>query len=99
MAPDAPFHARRPMIAQVLSDAWKIVPDLDAQGLEALSLADAGELEQLRRGNGSRRHDHLAPSTRLALMALDLVAHAHAARALEDEGERQRIGLDGQVGS
>src|SRR5262249_50797895 len=98
MAPDAPFHARRPMIAQVLPDAWKVVAHLYAHGLEALTRADAGELEKLRRGDGSGRNDHLALSPRLALKALGLVAHTHAARALQDEVQGQGVGLDGEVG-
>src|SRR5499427_3570410 len=86
------------MIAQILSDAWKVVPHRDAQSLQALSVADTRELEKLRGGNGSRRHDHLARATRLAFNALHLVAHAYAARSFQDEGACQRVGLHGQVG-
>ena len=70
VAADAPFHARRPVVAQVLADAGQIVVDLDAELLEAVGLADAGELQQLRRGDGAGRHDHLAGRARLALLAL-----------------------------
>src|SRR5262249_27220824 len=82
----------------VLPDAGKVVVHLYAERLEALTFADAGELEKLRGGDGSSRNDHLALSPRLALKALDLVAHTCAARAVQDEGARQGVGLDGEVG-
>ena len=77
------------MIAQVLADARQIVVDLDAQPLEALRLADAGQLQQLRRGDGARRNDDLAGSTGLAHLAAHGVAHADAPTALEDQAVGQ----------
>src|SRR5262249_60299870 len=48
MPADAPFHARRPMVAQVLADTGQIMANLDAKALEALPLTDAGKLQELR---------------------------------------------------
>src|ERR1700704_2788079 len=64
---DAPLHARRPVVAQVLADARQVVADLDAEPLEALALADAGKLQKLRRGDGPSRDNHLAGGPCLAL--------------------------------
>src|SRR5207237_8453545 len=57
---DAPLHARRTMVEQVLADTSQVVAHLDAEALEALALADAGQLQQLRRGDGPGGDDHLA---------------------------------------
>src|SRR5581483_4452029 len=97
VAADPPLHARRPMVAQVLSDARQVVAHLDAEALEALGLADARQLQELRRGDGAGAHDHLARGTRLALPAADGIAHAHAAAAVENEALGQRVRLDREV--
>ena len=67
VAADAPLQARRPMVAQVLADAGQTVRDRDAQAFEALALTDAGEFQQLRRGDGAGRNDDLVRGARLAL--------------------------------
>ena len=97
VAADAPFQARRPVVAQVLADAGEVVVDLDAELLEAGGLADAGELQQLGRGDGTGRHDHLAGGARLALLAADGIAHADAAAAFQDQALGGGVGLDGEV--
>jgi hypothetical protein len=59
--------------------------------------ADAGELEQLRRGDRAGRHDHFARARASKLLALHGVAHADAALALEQQALRMRAGLDAQI--
>src|SRR5262245_39717253 len=97
VAADAPLHARRPMVPQILTHARQMVSDLDAEPLEAVALADAGELQKLGRGDGPRRHDHLVGCTRLALEPPDAIAHPHTAMTLEQELLGQRVGLDAEV--
>ena len=65
--------------------------------LQPLRLADAGELQQLRRVDRAGADDHLAGGARLALLAIHGVAHADAALAVEQQAFGQRVGLDGQV--
>src|SRR4051812_35006080 len=97
MPPNAPLHARRPMIAQILPDAAQFVHHRDAELLQAIGLADAGQLEQLRRGDRARRHDDLARGTCLELLSLHAVTHADAAPALEQQALRMRAGVDAQI--
>ena len=92
-----PLHARRIVVAQIFADARQVVVDLDAEPLEALRLADAGQLQQLRRGDGPGRHDHLTRCACLALLATHRIAHADAAGALHDQALGQRIRLDAEV--
>ena len=72
--PVAPLHRRRhrdrllravldvdlEVILQVLADARQVVDDVDAERLELAGVADAGELEQLRRVDRAAAEDHLA---------------------------------------
>src|SRR5262249_35030676 len=97
MAADAPFHARRPVVAQVLADAGQIMAGLDAQALEALSLADAGKLQQLRRRDAAGRDDDFAGRTYLMLCAAAGISDAGAAATFEQEAFDQRIRFDGEV--
>src|SRR4051794_29889889 len=85
------------MIAQIFADAGQVVLHLDAERLEALRLPDARQLEQLRRGDRSGRHDHLTRGARLERLALHRVAHADAALTLEQQASRMRAGVDPQV--
>ncbi len=70
---------------------------LDADRLQPLWLADAGELQQLRRVNRAGADDHFAGGARFALLAMHVVAHADAALAVEQQAFGQRVGDDGQV--
>src|SRR5262245_1586416 len=99
VAADAPFHARGPVVPQILTHAREMVSDLDAQPLEAVTLADAGEFQQLRRGDGPGRYDHLVGGTGLALEPPDPVAHPDTPMSLEQKLLGQRIGLDAEVGT
>src|SRR5262249_45249214 len=97
MPADVPFQPRRPMVAQILADTAQLVLHRDAERLEPLALADACQLQQLRRGDRAGRDDDLARSARLELLALHGVAHADAARAFEQQALRVRAGLDPDI--
>ena len=47
------------MVLQVGADALGGCDDVDAEGREERGRADAGELQQLRRGDGARADEHL----------------------------------------
>src|SRR5439155_7602876 len=94
---DAPLHARRPVVAQVLADAGQVVAHLDAELLQALPLADARELQQLRGRNGAGRDDHLAGRARLQLLSARGIAHTDAARTVENEALGQGVRLDAEI--
>ena len=66
--------------------------------LQHLGPADAGQLQQLRRGDGAGAQDHLAAGARLDLAAAALVDDADAALAFEQHAARRRLGDDAQVG-
>src|SRR5436305_15042423 len=91
---DAPLHARCPVVAQILADAAPFMHHRDAEPLQPLGLPDAGELEELRRGDRTGRDDDLACGARLEGLALHGVAHADAAPALEQQTLRVCAGLD-----
>jgi hypothetical protein len=48
------------VVLQVLADAGQVVHDVDAERLEVVRVADAGELQQLRRVDRAAAQDHLA---------------------------------------
>ena len=62
-----------------------------------LGLADAGELQELRRRHGARAQDDLASGARFDLAAPALVDDADAALALEQDAARRRLGDDVQI--
>ena len=47
------------MILQIFTDAWKILSDLNAVRLQKCTRPDAGQLQDLRRGDGTCREDDL----------------------------------------
>ena len=73
------------MVLQVLADAGQVVHDVDAERRELRGVADAGELQQLRRVDRAAAEDHLARADRLAA---DL--DADGARALEHDAVDER---------
>jgi len=79
------------VVLQVLADARQIVDDVHAEGFELGRVADAGELQQLRRVDRAAAEDHLA---RAKCLPLDL--HPDRARAFEDDAldERARAYLE-----
>ena len=65
----APGDAGVDVVAEVLADRRQGVPHGDAVRFQDLGVADAGKLEQLRRGDRAGAQDHLAPRPRLDLAA------------------------------
>ncbi len=47
------------MVLEVLADARRVVEDLDPEAAQAFRIADAGELEEMRRADGARAQHHL----------------------------------------
>ncbi len=95
----APGDARIDVVAEVLAHRRQGVANLDAMRFQDLRFADAGELQELRRGHGAGAQDHLAARTRLHLAPPSLVDDACAALALEQQPARRRLGDDGEVGA
>ena len=85
---DRPARARRIVVAQVLADARQGVAHLDAELLQALRLADARQLEQLRGVDRAGAHHDLARGAGLARSAAHRIAHPDAALAFEQESTR-----------
>ena len=48
------------VVLEVLADARQVVHGVDAERLELVGVADAGELQQLRRVDRAAAEDHLA---------------------------------------
>src|SRR3954470_11085219 len=97
VAADAPLHAWRPMVAQILADAAQFMHHRDTELFQPLGLADAGELEQLRRGDRAGRDDDLACGARLEGLALHGVTHTDTAAALEQQALRGCAGLNAEI--
>ena len=95
---DQPAGARRVMVAQVLADAGQRAAHLDAERLQPLGLADARQLEQLRAVDRAGADHDIARRRRLVHRAVHRIAHAGAARAVEDQALGQRLGHDAEVG-
>ena len=64
---------------------------------EHVGIADAGELEQLRRADGAGREQYLAPGIDAFSFAAGNEGHAARPLAIEDDAARERIGDDGQI--
>ncbi len=97
-AVDLERHAQLQVVLQVRADAGQIPSHLDAVRLQLRRVADAGEHQQLRRGDRTAGEDHLA-SSRAARRCVLLAAHLHAgaAQAVEVQPERPRLGEHLQV--
>ncbi len=88
---DPRHHAHGVVIAQVPADPRQRVPDRDADAAQMRRIADAAELQQLRRGHHAARKDHLAPG--VYLFALAAVGIFDAGRALAVEQDLRRMGM------
>ena len=84
------------VLAHPGADVRAVDHDVDAGGPQRVRGTDAGELEDLGRGDGARREDHLARGE-----GLDAVAPSHADRAaaVEHHPVDDRVQRDGQVGT
>ena len=69
----------------------------DAEALQPLRLADAGQLQDVRRLHRAGGQDHLAPTTGFVRLAVLRVGHADRALALEDHPRCQRFRLHAQI--
>jgi hypothetical protein len=87
------------MVAQVLADAGQRAVHREAERIQTLGLADARQLEQLRAVDRAGADHDIARCRRLVHRALHRIAHAGAARAVEDQPLGQRLGHDAEVGA
>src|SRR5262249_11636296 len=71
----------------------------NAEALELLGAAHAGELENLDRADRAGREDHLAAGARGSRRAVLPPAHARRARAVERDALHQAVGLKPQIGA
>ena len=86
------------MVLQVLADSGEVVDDVDAERLELARVADARELEQLRRVDRAAAEDHLAGLDPLGPdAARDL--DPDRARAVEQDAIHERAAADLEVRS
>jgi hypothetical protein len=83
------------VIRQVLADRGQHVRRGDAEALEVLRIADAGQLQQLRRQQSAGAQDHLAPRVQGA--ALAALQHLHPDRAAPLEQDARGLGPAQQV--
>ena len=92
----APGDGHDGMVAEVLADAGAVVNHGDAEAAQVLGGADAGEHEQLGRGDGAAAEDDL-----IAFHGEDLAAgfdhHAGRLIAVKQDAVDGAVGADGQV--
>ena len=96
-AGDAEDRAQLQMVLQVLADAGRSVDQVAAERGDDLRAADARQFEQLRRADRPGGERDFAAGARLAADAVDGVAHADRAPALENQPLDMRAGDDAQV--
>ena len=87
------------VVLEVLADAGRVVDDVDAEAGEELLVADAGELEQLRRVDRAAAEDHLAGVDRATEPAAAQVVDPDRTLAVEAHPGGHRQGLDLEVGA
>jgi hypothetical protein len=81
----APDDAGIEVIAKIFAHRRQSVPHFDAEFLQDLGIADAGEFQQLRRRHCPRAQDDLAAGPRLNGLAVPGIADADAAPAVESQ--------------
>ena len=86
------------MVLQVLAHARQVAHHADAVLAQQRRRPDPGQLQQLRRLQRAGAQQHLAPGSQRAHLAVDAVAHAAGAAALEQHGHGVGAGLHAQVG-
>ena len=85
------------MVLQVLADTGQVVHHVDAERLERLGVADARELEQLRRVDRTAAEDDLVRARLLERVLAGAVLDADGARALEEHPRDLRARLQLEV--
>ena len=96
-AGDAEDRAQLQMVLQVLADAGRSADQVAAERSDDLRAADARQFEQLRRADRPGGEHDFAAGARLAADAVDGVAHADRAPAVENQPLDMRAGDDAQV--
>ncbi|MCY1359422.1 hypothetical protein D9M69_459920 [compost metagenome] len=87
------------VVLEVLADARQVVHHRHAEIAQQRRRADAGTLQQLRRGDGAGAHQHLAARAHFlqrVVVALQ-IGRPDGALAVEQDAVGQRVGDDGQV--
>src|SRR5262249_46273817 len=87
------------VVLQVVADAGLVEHDRNAEALELLGAAHAGELENLGRADRAGREDHLAASARGSRRAVLPPVHARRAWAVKRDPFHQAVGLEPQIGA
>ena len=93
----APVHARGEVVDVVLAHVGQRMPHRNAHALEHRRLADARQLQQLRRLDRPRRQDHLDAGLDRDLTPVLAVGDAAATRAVQFQAQHLRLGLDAQI--
>ncbi len=73
------------------------MPGFDPERAEALGIADAGELQQLRRLNGAAGQNNLAPGPERPLAPLMADGDAFGASLMQADPQRHGVGEDGEI--
>ena len=89
------------VVLQVFADAGQVVDHRDVEAFEQFGRADAGALQQLRRGDGAAAHQHFFTRTGFDAFfgGADQVTHADRTLAFEQHFVGQGMGDDGQGGT
>ena len=91
-------RAHLQMILQVLADAGQCMHHRDAAVGQQRGVADARQLQQLRRLQPARREHHFVPCTDADRAAALRILDARCTAAYEQHTVHHRLGLDAQVG-
>src|SRR5271166_2273807 len=92
-------HPHREMVGKIGTDPRQIVYDLDADRLQMAGRADARNLQQLRRIDGTAAYHDLTRRGDTAVTAVLPEGDPGAAPPVEQQPRRDRLGLDPQVGA
>ena len=93
----AELEIKLEVVLQVLADPGQILPDFDAGLLQNRARTDAGQLQQMRRGDRPRAQDYLAPGADRLQAAAARVLDPAGALAVEQDPLRQCTGKNREV--
>ena len=85
------------MVLQVAADARQVDLGRDACGAKIRGIANARQLQQLRRVHGTAAKDHLTPGGELLVLAGAPHLHAPGDATFDQDPAGERAGPDGQV--
>ena len=92
-------HVDVDVVLQVPPDAGQVVDRIDAERLQRVAGADAGEHEQLGGADGPGADQHLAGGAHVPAPPAAAVVDADRAAVLDDHAGRHRAGFHRQVGA